>query len=750
MADRFLIAPYDANSGLRTDVKPWLIPNEAFSFLQNAYVFRGRVRKRFGTKYLDADYDVTKSQLRQALIGVFGGANTVVTTPSNLQVGQTFLVNNVLYTITTITPPGFGNPLLKSNPAAPNAQVTSANTVTFFGVDFSLSLILWYPHLPVMGFVTKESDTVNDEQLIAFDTKYAYLYANGWSRLNLGQSTWSGTDINFFWSINYLAPQTAVRYIFTTNFDLSTPISVNAGNRMRYLVVSTLTWNDFTPQLNSVPDLFIKTARVLVVFHNRLLALNVQEYNSTTNTYSEYPNRCRFSRLGDATGTDAFEDKAGAGGFIDAYTTEEVVTTEFVKDRLIVYFERSTWELAYTGNEIRPFQWQQLNTELGAESTFSIIPFDRVAIGIGQTGIHACNGSNVERIDQKIPETVFSILDADEFSQRVCGIRDYFIEALYWSIPTTYANGTNFNGYSKPYPAQVLFYNYVSNTWALFDDSITAFGYYQQVASGGGGTYWDTPVAWDSGVLWDSVSTQSKFRSVVAGNQQGYTFICDTNLSETEGLITITNITAVTSLGTIIRTITAYNHNFTTNDYVLIAKCTGDTAINLKIYEIQNTTQNTFQIYSPLTEPFNTYTGAGRLYRVPRINITTKQFNFYGDKGRNTALNKVDFLVSTTSNGEIDVNYYASTNDTKNLLEESELTGALLGTGTLETKAQPNSFEVGTERVWHPVYLMGEGEVVQLQLTFNDAQMREPEIWASPFELHAMVLYTDPTSFRYQ
>jgi hypothetical protein len=131
MSDRFFIAPYDANSGLRTDVKPWLIPDEAFSIMKNAYVFRGRVRKRFGTRYTNNQSNPTLSQLRHLLVGAFGGVNTVVTTPSNLVVGQTFSVNNVLYTITTITPPGFGDVLLKSNPAAPNAQVSAANTVTF-------------------------------------------------------------------------------------------------------------------------------------------------------------------------------------------------------------------------------------------------------------------------------------------------------------------------------------------------------------------------------------------------------------------------------------------------------------------------------------------------------------------------------------------------------------------------------------------------------------------------------------------
>jgi len=47
MADRFLIAPM--NSGLITAVKPFAIPDDSFSRLSNAYVWRDRVRKRFGS-----------------------------------------------------------------------------------------------------------------------------------------------------------------------------------------------------------------------------------------------------------------------------------------------------------------------------------------------------------------------------------------------------------------------------------------------------------------------------------------------------------------------------------------------------------------------------------------------------------------------------------------------------------------------------------------------------------------------------
>ena len=64
MENRFFIAPYDESSGQQNNVKPWLIPDNAFEVLNNAYVFRGRVRKRFGSRYFANDNDPLKSRLR--------------------------------------------------------------------------------------------------------------------------------------------------------------------------------------------------------------------------------------------------------------------------------------------------------------------------------------------------------------------------------------------------------------------------------------------------------------------------------------------------------------------------------------------------------------------------------------------------------------------------------------------------------------------------------------------------------------
>ena len=48
--DKFLIAPFE--TGLQTNLRPWQIMDDAFEYLQNCYVFRGRVTKRFGSTWM--------------------------------------------------------------------------------------------------------------------------------------------------------------------------------------------------------------------------------------------------------------------------------------------------------------------------------------------------------------------------------------------------------------------------------------------------------------------------------------------------------------------------------------------------------------------------------------------------------------------------------------------------------------------------------------------------------------------------
>jgi hypothetical protein len=766
-SDRFLIAPMDEKSGLRTDLKPWLIADQAFSTLDNAYQFRGRIRKRFGSRFPVNTQFSSRLRVKIGTVdgaGNFGG-NTPWSAPNTpivpMALGQMFSVGTVVFTVNTVAPLVF---LLRSDGLLLPAEYSNAGIFTLIA-DITLALqdVYFYPGLPVMGLQSFESYAVNDEPTIAFDTRFAYQYiTDGWQRIENPPFTatvladmWTGDDTQFFWTCTWSGLQPENKVLFITNFDETDPRFMRTLSNLYILEVFNPQISQFVEGPPIVIGSYLDSCRILVPFKNRLLALNTWENEERTAgvfTQVNYTNRLRYSQVGSPLATDAWrQDIPGKGNAIDAPTTEAIVTVEFIKDRLIVFFERSTWEVAYTGNQVYPFMWNKINTELGAESTFSVIPFDKVAIGVGNVGIHACNGSNVERIDEKIPQAVFNIHNVDGGVDRVYGIRDFTTEMTYWAFPSTTTST------DQPYPNKVLVFNYKTGCWAFFDDSITCFGYFQAAP----GANWDsTQITWDSDTSWDATTTQSKFRDVIAGNQQGFTFICDSNCMVNASALQITDLSVLNN----VVTIWAINHNLRVGDYIYFEGVTGTGNLNLlngKIFAVNNAypvfaDQFTINYSDNLTPPTvlaGVYSGGGLMSRVSSINIATKQYNFYAQEGRNAAINKIDFMVTSTAAGEMQVQYYASTSQ-DNLLEQSSPSpvgnGCLLGTGNLDTYPYTATipFEQFQDRLWHPLYIMANGECIQLYLTMSDEQMRDPDIRECDFELHAMVFYANRTSAR--
>ncbi len=772
MADRFFIAPYDENSGVQGNLKPWLIPDQAFSQLNNAYVFRGRVRKRFGSQWLgetalSSRLRINIGKLGELLnpSGTLAGNIRIITLDSGMptDIGQSFSIGDIIFTVSN-TAAGDQQMLRNDNSLAPATYNLTTSGFNITGVALPDGTdVFFYPNFPVMGLLTFEQSTINDEFLIAFDTRYAYRYitaAPGWDRIAgqfaPGDSVWNGNNSQFFWATTWTGTSAATKIFFVTNFNESEP------NYMRYYDGSI--WNSFRPLLNATT--YLNSARIIVPFKNRLVAFNTWEGVVSPLPGTNFSNRIRYSQAASPLDANAWRrDIPGLGGGIDLSTTEAIITVEFIKDRLIIFCERSTWELVWTGNQAFPFNVQQINTELGVESTFSVVPFDRICLGVGNVGIHACNGSNVERIDDKIPDAVFEIHNNDQGVFRVYGIRDYAVEMVYWTFPSIEADD------DFPYPNRVLIFNYKTGTWAFNDDSITCFGYYQPSNA----VTWDsTTVTWDDDVSWDSGSIQAKFRHVIAGNQQGYTFICATDEATNAAVLQITDITLVG----VTTTLTVIQHNLNTEDtannttFIYIQGATwsdGSDSLNDKIFRVINRIDaNTVEIYVDPEDQFTgTYIGGGLISRVSNISIKTKEYNFYAKDGRNAYISKVDFMVDRTDAGQIQVEFYVSTS-TVGLLADSESDGELLGTGTLDTfpyivvdplvppvppyttVQAPIPFERNATRLWHPVYFDADGEVVQLQLVMNDDQMKNTDIRKSEFTLHAMCITAQPTSYRFQ
>lgn len=747
-ADRFLIAPFEKNSGLRTDTKPWLLPEVAFEELTNAYVFRGRVRKRFGSRWMSNTQ--LGSRLRIALRTAPGGIDVVLaggaasgTVPgAKFRKGQMFSIGSIIYTVNSDTPGA--QPMLKTAATTTATYNVTNGAFNFVGVPLpDGTQVYFYPADPVMALISYESTLVNDEPVVGFDTQFAYEFLNGaWERLyleaNAGDSVWTGNDAQFFWGSTWLGANAARKVLFVTNFNENEP------NFMRTLNATTTNqWTTFRPLVTAADN--VNSARIIIPFKNRLVLLNTWEGATGSAPGTNYQNRARYSQVGDPLAVDAFrQDISGKGNAIDAATTEAIITAEFVKDRLIVFFEKSTWELAYTGNQAYPFTWQQINTELGAESTFSVIPFDRVAVGVGQVGIHACNGANVDRIDASIPDEVFKIHNQEgEGTFRVYGIRDYFVEQLYWSFPDDTRSA------DLPYPNRVLVFDYAKGTWALNEDSITAFGYFYPPT---GVTWSSTTVSWSDDESWSSGALAEGFRQVIAGNQQGYTFIIVNGEPTNAAVLQITDMTQSANFVTV----TSMNYNLQLGDYFYIQDMTTTGNFNIlngtiqKVQFINDVNSFSFAFDGPALA--GTYVGGGTMARVSNIRIRTKEFNFYVQQACNTYFSKAEFYVDRTVGGQIQVEFYVSGSVEQMTQESNSLgTASLLGTSTLDTFPYALvPLEASSLRIWHPVYFQADGEFVQLELSMNDEQMRDVVVRESDFVLHAIAITAQKSSSRLQ
>lgn len=762
--DKFLIAPFE--SGLVNNMPPFLLPEDAWQQMNNAYVWRGRVKKRFGSRYigqtaLNSRFRIQIGTTGQApfIAGSYGG-----TVPGKVfKIGQQFSIGANIYTVWQPS----GLMLRTGGTATDYSYDTTSYTpgaVSFIGETDGVP-VYFYPAEPVMGLCNWENGPVNDHPSFGFDTQFAYEFAgNAWGQAT-GSSltpTWHSTNSRFFWTTNWLDLSLPTPLLFVTNYNASVPIpNTNTDDSMYYWDGSN--WNVFAPRFqtsgtspNFSTSPYVKTAKIILQFHDHMILLNTIEnsggtYGGTGNTNTRRHNRCRYSINGSPTAvytgttypaagsTGSFievnEPGYGGAGWIDAATDEAIIGAEFIKDRLIVYFERSTWELVYTGSPKPPFIWQKLNSELGTESTNSTVVFDKVVLSVGATGLHACNGINVERIDDKIPADVFNLRIDNEARTRIAGIRDYQTELVYWTWPLA-----DQPIYADIYPKNILVYNYKNGTWSYNDDVFTAFGYFEQQT---GLTWADITWKWEEWLNpWNSGVIQAQSKRIIAGNQQGFVVILDPEYGQNELAMQITNATYTGNTMTLAIT----DHTLAQDDYISIPTLNGITISGTGIYKVVSTDDyNTVEVDITGQIVTGVYTGGSYAARVSQIDIISKQWNPYLKTGENFTLAKIDFCVASTASGEITADYYPSSSGLS-MQGEAIWTSSILGTSILETSPYVlYPLESEQDTLWHPIYFQTQGTGITLRLYLDGDQLMNPAIAFSDFELQGIILNTKQT-----
>jgi len=203
-------------TGLVQSRQEFILPDDAYPVLQNAYVWRERIKRRQGLSFLGRlrrVFTTVSIGLSGASPWTFNIYSTVVppiTPEANAQIEAGSV--HIFIGATELIDQGDGT--LETNPVSGVSgtinYLTGDVTITGAGAGVASTITFGYfPALPVMGLRSRELSSINIEQLIAFDTVYAYRYIGGWQEFIPG-TTWTGTDSDFFWSTNYWTSSTPI------------------------------------------------------------------------------------------------------------------------------------------------------------------------------------------------------------------------------------------------------------------------------------------------------------------------------------------------------------------------------------------------------------------------------------------------------------------------------------------------------------------------------------------------------------
>ncbi len=244
-----------------------------------------------------------------------------------------------------------------------------------------------------------------------------------------------------------------------------------------------------------------------------------------------------------------YVDQTGLGGYLSSSTSQPIYTISNNEDVILIGFGGSGRKarFVFTGNDLDPFLFFNINSELPSTATFSAVTLDKGMLDIGTYGIAMTDQQSAQRVDLDIPDYIFRIKYLDNGIQRTNAIRDYFREWVYFTYPL--------NTSPWKFPSHTLLFNYRDNTWGYLYENYTTHGYYRAYTkrtwlTTGFSSWNDWREPWNSGIT-APLNTQ-----VIAGNPQGYVLI----LSEgtTEAFSGTVNEVSADVNGNV--QITSYNH----------------------------------------------------------------------------------------------------------------------------------------------------------------------------------------------
>jgi hypothetical protein len=358
----------------------------------------------------------------------------------------------------------------------------------------------------------------------------------------------TGGDNDFFKFANWKANDALPAYEYlTNNKDRVTLFDGTCLSRPNFPIYNDqiiggaplVEGHTYYPNFNGVV-----TTLDIKVYKNRLLFLRPKVFTYATTDHTLAPNGTivegqviRFSSEFYTFGTntlipfDFVADISGHGGVADAPTPDWIIAGEFLRDAIVVFFQKTTWLFRFTGSAFSPFRWDQINSSRNSNAPYGSLDYDGTATSMGTKGLIQCDGVNVSRYDETIIDQ-YTDIDNDNFIQ--CNaVRDDILNQSWMIYPSVERNIEN------RFSDKAIIYNFLENNFATYEINLSTLGIentYQDItwasfAPGSG--VWTQGKTWQQANFnWNKFTAQNLAPQVFAGDQNGFVYIM--NVTETD------------------------------------------------------------------------------------------------------------------------------------------------------------------------------------------------------------------------
>lgn len=375
---------YDLKSGKKTDKDPWLQPSDAFTDMLNCHLRQGALEKRKGytefgeIAHTDCDTEVDSSP-GNAVMGIY---NYYSGDTEAMLAFDTRRLNKWNSSSKTFVDSTRKKIHFKAGSVGQNYQPSGGDTLTgdTSGATATVeAVIIDYGVCTAgtaHGTIILENGTLTDD---FSDGETLKVSANivGVADGIQDEQEFTGDDGDFFWVENWKS----IAYIANGVDQIQ---KYNGAHTSRlYIDLDT----------SAGPDNHVSACLFIFAIKGRIVIFRTIERGNA------HKQRARWC---DINNPQAWQES----NYVDAPTEDWIVAADFIGEDLIVWFERSIWKFAYTGDVSLPFRWEKLVGTEGAYATYSLVAFSDEILGIGPTRLIACDGRDAYGIDDKIPDFI--------------------------------------------------------------------------------------------------------------------------------------------------------------------------------------------------------------------------------------------------------------------------------------------------------------------------------------------------------